>query len=76
MTKKLPVLASRSECTGCSACHAICSTKSVRSLSNGQLRAAITMLPDGEGFLYPVVDASLCVGCGRCEAVCPLLNSD
>ena len=33
---------------------------------------AITLLPDEEGFLYPVVDAQLCIGCLRCEGVCPL----
>lgn len=31
---------------------------------------AITMLPDEEGFLYPVIDASLCVRCYRCLQAC------
>lgn len=31
---------------------------------------AITMLPDEEGFLYPVVDASICIRCYKCENVC------
>ncbi len=31
---------------------------------------AITMLPDEEGFLYPVVDASVCICCYKCEGVC------
>jgi ferredoxin len=33
---------------------------------------AITMLPDEEGFLYPVVDTDICVGCMRCMKVCPM----
>ena len=31
---------------------------------------AITMLPDEEGFLYPVVDAEICVRCYLCMKVC------
>ena len=34
----------KAECTGCGACASICP------------KAAITMQPDAEGFLYPVVD--------------------
>ncbi len=29
------------------------------------------MVPDTEGFLTPVVEASCCVQCGRCSDVCP-----
>ena len=47
------------ECTGCGACASICPKK------------AITMRPDEEGFLYPVVDPALCVSCDLCEKRCP-----
>ena len=48
----------KSDCCGCTACVSICSNK------------AITMQPDGLGFLYPVVDVDKCVQCGLCEKVC------
>ena len=32
------------------------------------------MIPDGEGFKYPVVDNVKCVGCGLCEKACPVLQ--
>lgn len=50
------------ECTGCSACHAICPTR------------AISMKPDEEGFLFPVISEDDCIGCNQCDAVCPLEN--
>lgn len=31
------------------------------------------MLPDEEGFLYPVVDSAKCVDCGLCDKVCPVI---
>lgn len=42
---------------------------------NGKLAAythtgAITMLPDEDGFLYPVVDAEICIRCYKCISVC------
>ena len=56
---KLPSLYEfRSDCTGCSACYAVCSND------------AIKMLPDEEGFNYPVIDASKCTNCKSCEKVC------
>ena len=58
---KGPVLASRSTCTGCTACASVCPVK------------AITMTPDKEGFLRPVV-GDACILCRKCEKVCPILN--
>ena len=34
------------------------------------------MRPDGEGFLYPAVDAAKCVDCGLCEKVCPIKEGE
>lgn len=49
-----------SHCCGCRACEQACPTK------------AITILPNEEGFLYPVVEQSRCVDCGLCGKVCPV----
>ena len=35
---------------------------------------AITMQPDKEGFILPVIDESKCVDCGLCEKKCPVLQ--
>lgn len=61
---KKPKLAEKVACTGCSACKASCVNKS------------ISMCPDEDGFLRPLVDLSLCVKCGACEEVCPVLHSE
>jgi coenzyme F420-reducing hydrogenase beta subunit len=58
----LPRLASRSTCTGCTAC------------ANGCPKDAITMTRDKEGFAYPEVDGAKCVRCGHCTAICPILH--
>ena len=47
-------------CCGCRGCEQTCPTK------------AITMLPNEEGFLYPVVEQDGCVNCGLCGKVCPM----
>ena len=52
----------RSKCTGCSACLNMCPVD------------AISMQPDCEGFIMPVVDESKCVNCGKCLNQCPAMN--
>lgn len=47
-------------CTGCSACSAVCPTKCIR------------MVPDEEGFLFPTIKHDTCVGCNRCRKICPV----
>lgn len=39
-------------CCGCGACASICP------------KEAISMKPDNQGFIYPVIDSDLCVSCG------------
>lgn len=56
------VYSTKENCSGCSACYNICPTK------------AITMKPDEEGFLYPVIDEGLCIDCYSCVNVCPLIT--
>lgn len=54
----------KSKCCGCSACTTVCP------------RHCIVMIPDDEGFTYPVVDQNVCIHCGRCEKICPVLNAN
>ena len=39
---------------------------------NFEHTGAITMLPDSEGYFYPVIDGELCVECRKCEKMCPI----
>ena len=52
------------KCCGCSACTNICPKK------------AIKMIPDEEGFLYPIIDKNKCINCGMCDKVCPYKNTN
>lgn len=49
-------------CSGCTACYNACPV------------SAIKMLPDDEGFAFPVVDKDLCIECGKCERACPIIT--
>ena len=49
----------KSACFGCGACKAACPA------------GAISMVADGEGFLYPAINETLCTDCGMCAQVCP-----
>ena len=46
------------ECCGCAAGQAVCPF------------SAITMEPDGEGFLHPRIDPARCIRCRRCHDAC------
>ena len=50
------------QCTGCSACVALCSDH------------ALSMQPNSEGFLEPVIDEAKCTHCGQCSQHCPVLK--
>ena len=52
-----------SDCTGCSACTAVCP------------KNAITMTMDKLGFWRPEVDMSKCINCNSCNRVCPINKS-
>lgn len=49
-------------CTGCGACYNICPKK------------AITMKPNEEGFLYPIINEDECIDCGLCLKSCAAYN--
>lgn len=54
----------KDRCCGCGACAAACTIN------------AISMIPDNEGFAYPVVDEGKCVKCGKCVTVCRFKDHD
>lgn len=58
----MPTLVEKDKCCGCAAC------------ANKCTKGAISMQPNEEGFLHPVIDRALCVECGLCEKACPGLR--
>ena len=52
------IVKDKAGCSGCTACYAACP------------HGAISMKPDGLGFMYPEIDGSRCTDCGLCEKVC------
>ena len=52
----------KEQCCGCTACINICPVN------------AISLQPDFEGFLYPIVNENKCISCGKCDQCCPVLN--
>ncbi len=57
----LPFTIEKGDCTGCSACYAICPVH------------CIEMKSDEEGFLYPVA-SDQCINCNKCQKICPRQN--
>lgn len=55
-------LAEKALCTSCGACASICPKQAIR------------IVPDEQGFNYPIIDESRCVGCGACSNVCPIID--
>ena len=55
----MPNLVKWDNCCGCAACASKCH------------RQAISMVPNEEGFLHPMIDVDKCVECKACEEVCP-----
>lgn len=57
--KNIPTLfENKEECCGCAACYSMCPTSS------------IAMVPDEEGFLYPIINSNKCICCNLCVKVC------
>jgi len=57
-------ITNKEDCCGCTACEEGCPLH------------CITMVPDGEGFLYPRVSESDCIHCNLCDSVCPFTNEN
>ncbi len=49
----------KEKCTGCGLCSVICPNN------------CITICPDDEGFVYPLINEGKCIHCGKCSKICP-----
>ncbi len=58
----IQVYSKKEHCYGCTACEHICPCN------------AISMEPDEQGFLYPVIDGLKCIDCKKCEKYCVYTN--
>lgn len=62
--KHINAIDNKYNCSGCSACVHSCPKK------------CITMITDGEGFKYPLVNEDVCIECGICLKKCPWQKGD
>ena len=62
MDEKVILFSQKNDCCGCSACMTVCP------------KDAISMQPDEQGFLYPVIDNEKCIKCGLCVKTCAFQN--
>lgn len=60
--KETHITANRRNCSGCTACGAVCPAD------------AISFEEDSQGFKRPVVSQSKCLECGKCLRACPARN--
>lgn len=62
METKINIFENKQDCCGCTACMTVCP------------KSAISMKPDENGFLYPVIDNDKCIKCQLCIKTCAFQN--
>lgn len=62
METKINIFKNKQDCCGCTACMTVCP------------KSAISMKPDENGFLYPVIDNDKCIKCELCIKTCAFQN--
>ncbi len=55
-------LVTKELCCGCESCRQACPLNCIK------------MLPDKEGFLYPLINNETCIECGQCRKACPSIK--